>query len=580
MVVRKPSRPVSTSSLLRENIIRCALGIASGLMLVAGCTGVVGGAADGSRSDGGAAVDGGLDGGRGCDPGLDGGRRCDGGLDSGGSDSGSVDSGGNIDGGTDAGGPGFTVTRPERQRLIVLTDITNEPDDQQSLVRLLVYANQLDIEALIATTSTWHRSSPVPGRIRDLVNAYGSVRASLERHEPGWPTATALLGLVAEGQTGFGMSSVGDGWSTEGSRAIIAAADRSDPRPLWISMWGGANTLAQALWDVRTSRSAAEVAAFVARLRVYSISDQDNAGQWLRAQFPELLYIVSPSRPDSSGGDDYGSATWDGFSGDRFKWPDFSGPDFGLVDNDWVRRHINDPGVSGENGALADWYPQIQYLMEGDTPSFLNLLQNGLASYESPSYGGWGGRYARYTPCSAGNPCVVRDTGETRPIWTDTFPGDTVVGPADGVVHTSHKATIWRWREAYQWDFAARIAWCTRDRDSANHNPTPAFSGDTTLGVVHISARSGEPVVLDASGTMDRDGDAVTLRWSYYAEAGTFSGAITIEDAETRMARFTAPDVDRAGQTIHIILEVTDDGTPPLSGFRRIVVSVQPGASS
>ncbi|MCB1128715.1 MAG: DUF1593 domain-containing protein, partial [Verrucomicrobiae bacterium] len=44
-----------------------------------------------------------------------------------------------------------------KERVFVLTDISNEPDDEESLVRFLVYANEYDIEGLVATTSTWLR---------------------------------------------------------------------------------------------------------------------------------------------------------------------------------------------------------------------------------------------------------------------------------------------------------------------------------------------------------------------------------------------------------------------------------------
>ena len=169
-------------------------------------------------------------------------------------------------------------------RLIVLTDLSNEPDDEESLVRLLVYSDQFDIEGLIATTSTWLRQNPREDLIRRDLAAYAEVRTNLLKHAAGFPPAEGLLAVTRTGQTNYGMAAVGQGKSTGGSKRIIEAVDRTDERPVWVSVWGGPNTLAQALWDVRTSRSVAEVDRFVEKLRVYSISDQDDSGPWMRRE--------------------------------------------------------------------------------------------------------------------------------------------------------------------------------------------------------------------------------------------------------------------------------------------------------
>jgi hypothetical protein len=154
-----------------------------------------------------------------------------------------------------------------------------------------------------------------PDVIRSVLDAYEQVRPNLVKHEAGFPDASALRSVVSSGQPGYGMAAAGAGKSSEGSAALVRAVDKADARPLWIAAWGGTNTLAQALTDVRASRSASEVDAFVSKIRVYSISDQDDAGPWIRREFPSLFYIVSPSTPD---GEQYYMATWTGISGDRF----------------------------------------------------------------------------------------------------------------------------------------------------------------------------------------------------------------------------------------------------------------------
>lgn len=196
--------------------------------------------------------------------------------------------------------PVFAADDPPR--IFVLTDIENEPDDAESLVRLLVHSSQFQIEGLVATTSVWLPNRTAPERIHRIVDAYALVRDQLAKHEPRFPAAEALKEVIASGPPVFGMKGVGEGAGSAGSAALIAAVDRSDHRPLWVTAWGGTNVLAQALWDVSHSRSAEELARFVAKLRVYAISDQDDSGPWIREAFPDLFYIVSPGYEENDGG--------------------------------------------------------------------------------------------------------------------------------------------------------------------------------------------------------------------------------------------------------------------------------------
>src|SRR4051794_32072136 len=128
-------------------------------------------------------------------------------------------------------------------RMIVISDIGNEPDDQMSLTRLLVYSNKIDIEALIAATSTWQRNVTHPETMCALIKAYRQVRPNLLLNAPGWPAAEELEQRVYTGQPGYGMAATGPDKMSEGAQSIVEAADRKDDRPLWVTIWGGANTL-------------------------------------------------------------------------------------------------------------------------------------------------------------------------------------------------------------------------------------------------------------------------------------------------------------------------------------------------
>jgi hypothetical protein len=459
-------------------------------------------------------------------------------------------------------------------RVVVLSDIGNEPDDQMSFVRLLLYSNELNLEALIATTSTWQKNKVQPETMRKIVAAYGEVRANLLKHAQGWPEAAQLAAVVTSGQPAYGMAAVGPGKMSPGAEAVIRVTDRDDPRPIWITVWGGANTLAQALQHVRATRSGAEVNRFVAKLRVSSISDQDDAGPWIRREFPNLQYIVKPSSPD---GGEYASATWTGISGDVY-YRNCMGADGSTVTNDWLETNIR------VKGPLGRFYPKFAFIMEGDTPAFLGLTNNGLNSYRNPSWGGWGGRYIWRLPY-----------GETHPIWSqggDLFPRitsqDSVIG-VDGRTYVSDQATIWRWRTAFQHEFAARMDWTIKPFAEANHNPVITVNGKDGTAPILIETQVGQPVTLDAGASKDPDGHKLSYQWFHYEEAGfvpgTNMGAVTIEQGNTAKTIVTATATCRPAWLggaracskgiAHIILAVTDNGSPALTSYRRVVINIR-----
>ena len=445
----------------------------------------------------------------------------------------------------------------------MLTDIENEPDDAQSLVRFLTYANHFDVEGLVATTSRHQKSQTAAWRIREIVEAYGKVRDNLSLHEPGYPTEMELRSVIYEGLPKYGMNAVGAGNDSSGSTALIAAVDRKDDRPLWVPVWGGPNVLAQALWKVKQDRSAEQLASFIKKLRVYTISDQDNSGPWIRKTFPDLFYIASPG---VHAGGAYHYATWSGISGDKFH-ARCDGADFEIVSNRWL-----DKNIRKGKGPLGAEHPHTEYLMEGDTPSFLGLVHNGLNDLEHPNWGSWGGRYEFYTPRMQ----KWFQEPETRPFWSDAV--DEVVGN-DGAWHTTNHATIWRWRSAYQNDFAARIAWTTKSFEEANHPPVVTIATPE-----RIKAKRGEVVQLSGEGTSDPDGDALSFHWFHYGEAGSFTSSsgstghpVSIHGFDQPTATVTIPNsrfMPPGTGTMHILLAVTDHGTPRLTRYRRVIIDV------
>ena len=198
-----------------------------------------------------------------------------------------------------------------KPRVFVLTDIGNEPDDQMSLTRFLLYANEMNVEGLVATTSTWQREKVHTDMIERVVGHYGEVQPNLLKHAAGFPTRSQLDAVVAPGVAGYGLAATGAGKHTAGSDLLVNAIEKSTDasQPLYINLWGGANTLAQALKDLSAKHPASAVNALTQNLVVYAISDQDDAGFWVRENYPQITWIGDPS---SQTGEDYARATWTG----------------------------------------------------------------------------------------------------------------------------------------------------------------------------------------------------------------------------------------------------------------------------
>lgn len=252
---------------------------------------------------------------------------------------------------------GATSHKP---RIIVTTDLGADPDDEQSLVRLLVSANEFDIEGLVVSTGCWKKNQSNTAMLDRIVDAYGKALPNLQTHAKGYPSHAYLRSISVLGQTGYGMADVGDGKDSKGSELIIAAADRNDSRPVWVQFWGGGNNLAQAIWKVKHTRAGAELAKFLGKLRVFDILGQDDAGAWIARNFPDLLFLRAT---------------------DVYGWQP---PKNGSYQKNDIQSH----------GALGAVYPDTKWATEGDTPAFLHVFPNGLNDPDKIDQGGWGGRFS------------------------------------------------------------------------------------------------------------------------------------------------------------------------------------------
>lgn len=291
-------------------------------------------------------------------------------------------------------------------------------------------------------------------------------------------------------------------------------ASTTTSTPLNLAIWGGTNTLAQALQHITLTNTPSQASHLRSYLRVYAISDQDDTGAWIRATFPDLFYVVSRHAWRA-----YALAAWIGISKPGVS----AAANDSVIGGSWLERNIQ------QKGQLGRVYPDTENIMEGDSPSLLYFIPNGLGGVEWPGWGSWGGRYASVSDAGGGG---ERQYGDTL----DTVYYQTNDSSSSGVKEeTSNQATIWRWRSAYQNDFAARMQWTlSPEYTTARHPPIIDVNGHSGLKPLTIHVKPNQTLIFDASGTVDTDAHnqdyALQFEWFQYQEASYLPAPPAPED--------------------------------------------------
>ncbi len=429
----------------------------------------------------------------------------------------------------------------QKPRLLITTDIGGDPDDQQSLVRLMVYSNEFEIEGIISSASGTQGELGVavikPELVEEIIHGYGQVYLNLKKHDKNYPLPEKLLSLVKHGNPNRGWENVGEGNDTQGSEFIIQAVDKKDKRPFNICIFGGQTDLAQALWKVKSSRSKKEYHLFISKIRVYDINDQDKIFDQIFNEHPSLFYVLAKS-PE---GADKREGAYRGM---------YLGGDESLTSIDWLTTNVIE-----NHGALGKLYPTKTWtapnphgaMKEGDTPSWFFFLNNGLNVPEQPELGGWGGRF------------IKNETG----FFSDAE--DSFLNEKNA------RATVFRWRGDFQHDWAARMDWCIKDYADCNHVPHVSVNGSSGTKPLIIQAKPGELIKLDASASSDPDRNQLQFEWMLYPENEKFSEELNLV-TESAKASFVIPELKK-GESIPILLKVIDNGSPQLVSYRRVILN-------
>ena len=498
------------------------------------------------------------------------------------------------------------IDRSEMPRTVITND--GEVDDMNSVLRALLYSNEMDIAGIILTSSQFHYAGDPSKGIEPYrwtgsdwlykyIDDYGKVYPNLIKHDPNYPTADYLRSVTKIGN----IKNVGEmDEITEGSEFLKNIILDDDPRVLYIETWGGTNTTARALKSIE--------------------EEYKNTPQWeeIQEKINRKVFIYIILNQDSSYAD-YIDKNWKGITvlNDRnhfahfaYAWRSFKDDIKDTFKAAWNVENLLNKGALMSNYALMEdgrWLPgeleneqrgvnyitrfpeydKYDFISEGDSPSFFYLLNNGLRSHENPTYGGWGGRFGEFVGSLA-----VDNVLDYNPK-TQRF-------------ETAY--TMKRWIDDIQNDFAARADWCVaNDYSKANHAPVVSIREGND-----ILAEPGERVTLHAVAS-DPDGDHITYKWWRYFEAdkyqddkrdkpavyevhgtiidfpwmdakltlardllpGEVLDSIPLTGANTSEVSFTVPNDANGGDNIHLILEVQDNGKHHLKHYQRVIITVR-----
>ncbi len=453
----------------------------------------------------------------------------------------------------------------QKSRVIVTSD--GEIDDECSMVRFLLYANEMDIEGIITSSSQyhWHGHKWAGDDWLDpYLAAYEEVYPNLIKHDTGYPTPEYLksVNFLGNVETEGEMELV-----TPGSQHIVKVLlDETDHSPIWIQAWGGTNTIARALKTIEEEHP--EKMEYVAnKIRFFFIWEQDATYQeYIRPHWGKynILTIIS-----------------DQFEALAYRWKTIQPAEMlPYFEAKWMNENIlHDHGalcsLYKAHGTSDKGFEEGDFRSEGDSPAFIHNIQTGLRNMESPDWGGWAGRYVKVRENTWLDPVHVEGYEYPEGRWygstgwgrNATREGATV---NNNSAYKEYFKPTWQWSDALQNDFAARADWCVKDYADANHPPVVSVKGSLNQKV-----KAGQKVKLNASKSKDPDGDILNFSWWQYEEVDSYEGSVSFGDKSSAKTFIQVSADALPGQTIHVICEIKDNGEPQLTRYQRLVFEIE-----
>ena len=484
-----------------------------------------------------------------------------------------------------------TVTKTQRPRCIITQDA--EVDDMNSLIHVLLYSNEVDIQGIVQSSSKFHWKGVAgqkeekytkpyrwPGTewMQKYLNAYQKVYPNLKKHDKSYPAPVYLKSVTKVGNIGYKgeMDSV-----TEGSELIKKKILDNDERTLYLLAWGGTNTISRALKDIEkeykgTKQWDAIRKKIINKVVIPACGEQDETySEYIAEEWPEIKFVSCVQMSSYAYGwgrmpEDESKAT---LKGDWMLKNLLRGHGALLDkyvtwgDGTYLEGELPENQFGTDDNLMETWWgakfmgthDRYDFLSEGDSPTFFLLLDSGLRSLEDLTYGGFSGRYAL-------NTTKKNSKGQQLNYWS---PEKDIYVNADGTKTTTESS--WKYIDDIQNDFAARADWCVKDYKNANHAPKITVKEGTD-----IQAEAGEQIKLHAV-TTDPDNDYVRVKWSIYEDACTYTNTenIKLKGAASDVVSFKIPDDIKSGDEIHFIAQAKDDGEHTLTHYQQVIVHIK-----
>lgn len=499
----------------------------------------------------------------------------------------------------------------QKPRVIVTCD--PELDDNNSMIRYVLHANDFQTEAIVYNASRFHwrgdgkgTTQFIPGSeydnmglgpqtswrykwderfIDDVVDAYGECYENLKVHDPSYPTYEELKSKIRIGNVDFEGEIDHD---TPGSDLIKEIILDDKPGPVFCQAWGGSSSIARALKSIEEENSGTEgwdelYKKICGKLVLCFSGDQDGCYvNYIGINWPDIPIHTTGAPMSRYDNSVYNYQTSPEYTAENItlgplgKLVRLWGDGKQMVEGD-LTDFIGPSGQYTREELEAQGYriwrpiqPKGTLYGDGDSGCYFNLIDNGLRAWVNDTWGGWSGRRAlgapdrKYTYMGTN---ISQQALKAKKALPDSAGLASLMAMYMNPGKPDENPQFPNFFPERSNQMVARMKWSvTPNYADANHSPV-------VKGPFDITAKAGKKVKIHASA-VDPDGDKLTLKWWVFP-VGTYQGEVTVENPTEAQAVFTVPADAKPGDTIHLVLQATDDGFPELTRYLRTVVTVK-----